>query len=193
MFTLASSCLITFNLPWFMDLPFQVSMQYCSLQYQTLLPTPVTSTTGCCFCFGSVSSLFLELFLHWSPVAYWAPNNLGSSSFSDLSFCLFMLFMGFSRQEYWSGLPFLSPVDHSQNSPPWPVCLGWPYTAWLIVSLRQTRLQSMWSDWLVFCDCPFQSVCPLMEKEKRLNEASWWERLTEGDIGSCSGGRGHAQ
>ena len=22
-----------------------------------------------------------------------------------------------------------------QNSPPWPVCLGWPYTAWLTVSL----------------------------------------------------------
>ena len=22
-----------------------------------------------------------------------------------------------------------------QNSPPWPVCLGWPYMAWLIVSL----------------------------------------------------------
>ena len=27
-------------------------------------------------------------------------------------FCLFILFMGFSRQEYWSGLPFPSPVDH---------------------------------------------------------------------------------
>ena len=26
----------------------------------------------------------------------------------------------------------------------------------------------MWSDWLVFCDCGFQSVCPLMEKDKRL-------------------------
>ena len=25
---------------------------------------------------------------------------------------LFILFMGFSRQEYWSGLPFPSPVDH---------------------------------------------------------------------------------
>ena len=25
---------------------------------------------------------------------------------------LVILFMGFSRQEYWSGLPFLSPVDH---------------------------------------------------------------------------------
>ena len=27
-------------------------------------------------------------------------------------FCLCILFMGFSRQEYWSGLPFPSPVDH---------------------------------------------------------------------------------
>ena len=35
-----------------------------------------------------------------------------SSSFSVLSFCLFILFMGFSRQECWSGLPFPSPVDH---------------------------------------------------------------------------------
>ena len=38
----------------------------------------------------------------------------------------------------------------------------------------------MWSVWLVFCDCGFQSVCPPMEKDKRLMEASWWERLTEG-------------
>ena len=37
---------------------------------------------------------------------------MGSFSFSILSFCLFILFMGFSRQEYWSGLPFPSPVDH---------------------------------------------------------------------------------
>ena len=87
-------------------------MQYCSLQHRTLLPSPVTSTTGCFFCFGSVSSFFLELFLHWCLVEYWAPTNLGNSSFSVLSFCLFILFMGFSRQEYWSGLPFPSPVDH---------------------------------------------------------------------------------
>ena len=37
----------------------------------------------------------------------------------------------------------------------------------------------MWSDWLVFCDYGFQSVCPLMEKDKRLMETPWWERLTE--------------
>ena len=35
----------------------------------------------------------------------------------------------------------------------------------------------MWLDWLVFCDCGFQSVCPLIEKDKRLMETSWWERL----------------
>ena len=110
--TLAISCLTTSNLPWFMDLTFQVPMQYCSLQHWTLLPWPVTSTTECCFCFGSVSSFFLELFLHWSPVAYWASTDLGSSSFGALSFCLFIFFMGFSRKEYWSGLPFPSPVDH---------------------------------------------------------------------------------
>ena len=87
-------------------------MQYCSLQHRTLLLSPVTSTIGYCFCFGSIPSFFLELLLHWSPVAYWAPTDLGSSPFSILSFRLFILYMGFSSQEYWSGLPFPSPVDH---------------------------------------------------------------------------------
>ena len=112
MFTLAISFLTISSLPWFMDLTFKVPTQYCSLQHQTVLPPPVTSTAGCCFCFNSISSFFLELFLHWSPAAYWAPTDLGSSTFSILSFHLFMLFMRFSRQEYWSGLPFPSPMDH---------------------------------------------------------------------------------
>ena len=98
-----------------MDLTFQVPMQYCSLQHWTLLPSPVTYTTGCCFHFGSVSSFFLELFLHWSPVAYSAPTDLGSSPFSVLSFCLFILFMGFSRQEYQCGLSFSSPDYQKKN------------------------------------------------------------------------------
>ena len=111
-FTLAISCLTTSNLPWFMDLRFQVPVQYCFLQHQILLSPPDISTTGCCFDFGSVSSFLLELFLCSSPVAHWAPTDLGSSSFSVIYFCLFILFMGFSRQEYWSGLPFPSPIDH---------------------------------------------------------------------------------
>ena len=111
-FTLAISYLNTSNLPWFMDLIFQVPMQYCSLQHQTLLPSPVPSTSRYFFHFGSVSSFFLEFFLHSSPVACWAPTDLESSSFSVRSSCLFILFMGFSRQEYWSSLPFPFPVDH---------------------------------------------------------------------------------
>ena len=147
MITLAISCLTTSNLPWFMDLTFQVPMQYCSLQHWTLLLLPVTSTTGCCFCISSLSSFFLKLFLHWSPVAYWASNYLGSSSFSVLSFCLFILFMGFSRQEYWSGLPFPSPVTtFCQNSPPWPVCLGWSYMVNKIrVKLLRKRMNKWWN------------------------------------------------
>ena len=116
-FTLAISCLTTYNLPWFMDLTFQVPMQYCSLQHWTLLPSPVTSTTWYCLWFDSIPSFLLELFLHWSPIVYGAPTDLGSSSFSILSVCLFILFMGFSRQEYWSGLPFPSPVDHILSEP----------------------------------------------------------------------------
>ena len=30
--------------------------------------------------------------------------------------CLFILFMGFSRQEYWSGLPFISPVTSRRSN-----------------------------------------------------------------------------
>ena len=112
MLTFAISCLTISNLPWFTDLTFQVPMQYCSLQHQTLLLSPVISTTGHCFCFGSASSFLLELFLHTPAVAQWVPTDLGSSSFSVMSFCLHKLIMGFSRQEYWSGLPFPSPVDH---------------------------------------------------------------------------------
>ena len=101
------SCLTTSNLPWFMDLTFQVPMRCCSLQHWTLLRPLDTSTTEPCFHFGPAISFFLELFLCSSLVAYWIPTGLGSSSFSVLSFCFFILFTGFSRQEYWSGLLFL--------------------------------------------------------------------------------------
>ena len=110
MFTLTISFLTTSNLPWIIDLVFQFPVEYCSLQHQALLPFPVISTTGHFFWFGYISSFFLELFVHSSPVSYWAPNGLVNSSFSVISFCLIILFMGFSRQEYWSrfSIPFCS-------------------------------------------------------------------------------------
>ena len=106
-----------------MDLTFQVPVQYCSLQHQILLPSPAMSTTGRCFCFRSIFSFFLELFLHPSPVAYWVPTDLGSSFFSVLSFCLFILSMGFSRQGYW--FPFPSSVDHLLSELSTMTCLSW--------------------------------------------------------------------
>ena len=109
-FTLAISCLTTSILPWFMVLTFQVPMQY--LLYSSGLYFHHKSHPQ----LGVVFALALSLHSFWRyfcyPVAYWAPTDLGSSSFSVLSFCLFMVFMGFSRQEYWSDLLFSSPVDH---------------------------------------------------------------------------------
>ena len=175
-----------------MDLTFQVPMQYCSLQHLTLLPSPVTSTTGYCFCFVSISSVFLELFFHWSPVAYWAPTHLGSSSFSFLSFA-------FSYCSWGSQGKNTEVVCHSllqlttfcQNSPPWSVCLGWPYMAWLIVSLLDKAMVYVIRlvSFLWLC---FHSVWPLMEKGKRL-KGSFLMGRTDGEIGSCFDGWGHAQ
>ena len=128
---------------------------------QTLLLSPVTSTSGYCFCFGSIPSFILELFLHWSPVVYWAPTDLGSSSFSILSFCLFILFMGFSRHAEVVCHSLLQWTTFSQASSPWLTRLGWPHREWLsFIELEQAvvhvvRLTSFLWLW-------FQCVCPLM-------------------------------
>ena len=90
-------------------------MQYCSLQHWTLLSPPDTSTTECHFFVGPDTSFFLELLviaLCFSPGAYWNVPTSGSSSSSVMSFYPFILFMGFSRQENWSGLLVPLPVDY---------------------------------------------------------------------------------
>ena len=127
-FTLAIPCLTTSNLPRFMDLTLQVPMRYCSLQHQNLLLPPETSTTEHCFLFVSAASFFLELLviaLHSSPVVYWTPFDPGGLSSRVISFCLFILSIGFSRQEYWKGLPFPSPVDHVLSELSIMTCLPW--------------------------------------------------------------------
>ena len=111
MFTLSISCLTTSNLLWFMDVTFQVPMQYCSLQHRTLLSPPDASTAGHCFCFGSASSFFLVLFLSCSLVAYWTRTDLGGSSFSVISFCLFkmlFLFVSYTSMKLKNGTNILN-------------------------------------------------------------------------------------
>ena len=53
------------------------------------------------------------------------------------SFCLFMLVMGFSRQEHWNGLPFPSPVDpilsdlSTMTRPSWVAPHGMAWFHWV--------------------------------------------------------------
>ena len=110
MFTLAISCSTTSNLPWFMDLTFQVPMQYCSLQHQTLFPSPVTYTTGHLFLLwlslfilsGAISSLFCSSIL--GP--YWP----GEFTYQCHVFLPFHTVHGVlkARTRKWSAIPFSS-------------------------------------------------------------------------------------
>ena len=110
-----------------MDLTFQVPMQYCSLQHWTLLPSPVTFTTGHCFSFGSISSFFLELFLHFSPVAYWKPTNLGSLFHCHI-FLPFHTVHGVLRTKTlkWLAIPFFSGPHFVRTLRHDPSILGGP-------------------------------------------------------------------
>ena len=158
-FTLAIPCLTTSNLPWFMDLTFQVPMQYCSYSIGLYFHHLSHAQLSVVFALAPSLRSVLELFIHWSTVAFWLLLTWGVHLSVS---CLF----AFSYCSWGSQDKNIVMVCHSllqwttvcQNSPPWPIHLGWPYTACLIVSLSLTRLWSMWSHWLVFCDCGFQSV-----------------------------------
>ena len=101
----------------------------CFLICWTLLSPPDTSTTERLFHFGPASSFFQELFLYSSLTAYWTSSDLGVSSSSVISFCLFILFVRFSRWEYCSGLPFPSPMDHVLSELSMRTCLSWSWVA----------------------------------------------------------------
>ena len=169
-------------------------MQYCSLQHWTSLSPPDTSTTGHHFCFYSASSFSLELFFHCSPEAYWAPADLGDLSFSVISFCLFIPFMGFSSQKCWSGFPFTASVDHLLSELSTIPCLSWVALqgmAYRFIELDKavihviSLVNFLWL-WFSFC-------LPSDGWRQGVVEASWWEGLAVGKTGSCSGGQGHAQ
>ena len=100
-------------------------MQYCSLQHWTLLPSPVTSTTGYCFCFGSVSSFFMELFLYSSPVAYWVPTNLGVHLSVSYIFAFSYCSWGSPGKNTGNGLPFPPVVDHVFSGLFTMICPSW--------------------------------------------------------------------
>ena len=136
-------------------------MQYCSLQHWTLLLSPVTSTTRCCFSI-SIHSFFLELFIPWSPVAYGHLPTWGVPLSVSYHFAFSYCSWGSQgKKTEVASIPFSSGV--CPTSPPWPGCLGWPHTAWLGVT-ELDRTVVLGSDWLVFCDYGFivsALWCPL--------------------------------
>jgi len=76
-------------------------------------------------------------------------------------------FMGFSRQEYWSGLPFSSPVDHilselsTMTHPSWVAPHGMAHS---FIELDKAVIQVI--VWLVFCDFGF------------VLSSLWWIRIS---------------
>ena len=130
-FTLAISCLTTSNLPWFMDLTFQVPMQYCSLQHQTLLLSPVTSTTGYCFL------LWLHPFILSGVISpLISCSILGTYRLEEFLFQYpiilpFHTVHGVLKARILVCHSLLQWTTFCQTSPPWPACLGLPHMAWL--------------------------------------------------------------
>ena len=67
---------------------------------------------------GALFQIWLRLFIPSGAVSLLFSSSIldtylpGIFTVSVISFCLFILLMGFSRQEWWSGLPFPSPGDH---------------------------------------------------------------------------------
>ena len=193
MFTLASSCSTTSNLPWFMDLTFQVPMQYCSYSIRLYFHHQSHPQLG-------VFSLWLRLFI--------------------LSGVISPIFSSSILGTYWPGelifqcrifLPFHSVHWNSQGKNAEVVCLSFSSGPCFVRTLHLTHLS-----WVVLHSMAHRSIeldkavihvinlvsflwlwfslC-LMAGDKRLVEASWLEGLApiSGETGSCSGGQSHAQ
>ena len=152
-------------------------MQYCSLQGQTS-----SESTKCNCPYYLLQQILSQWHINhphqthhnWMSFLLWPGPVIFSGAISPLFpssilnsyqpggliFCyhillLFILFLGFLKQEYWSSLPsLLQWTTFCQNSWPWPGCPGWPRLAGLIVSLSHTRLRSMWSLWLALRKLP---------------------------------------
>ena len=195
MFTFAISWLTTSNLPWFMDLTFQVLMQYCFLQHWTLLSPPDI--------FSVVSTLALPHHSFWSYFSSLPQHHIGHL----LTWGTHLLVPYNFAFSYGTGDSWGKKTEVACHS-----LLQWTMLCrtlhrdlpvlgiltWLIASLSYTRLWSMWSLLLAFCDCGFSSggcgtvvlgsvVCLLMDENKWLVQASWREEMAVGETWPCSG------
>ena len=109
--TLAFSCFTPSSLPWFGP---NTPGSYAILFFTAL---DFTFTTRHIHNWASFS-FWLSLFIFSGSISVLFSSSIldtyrpGGSPFRFIYFCLFILFMGFSRQECWRGLSFPSPVGH---------------------------------------------------------------------------------
>ena len=98
-----------------MDLTFHAILL---LWHWTLFPSPITSTTRCCFCFGSISLFFLELFLHSSSGASRGPYRLWEFIFQCHTILPFHTVYGVLKARIlkWFAIPFSSGCILSELS-----------------------------------------------------------------------------
>ena len=195
MFILAILCLATSNLPLSMYLH---SSSYAILLFTALDLTSITSHIhNWVLCL-----LWLHPFILSGVISpLFSSTILGTYQSVEFIFqCpIFLLFQTVhgvlkARILKWFAIPFSRGPHFVRTLHHDLPVLGGPTRHGLVsLSFIETRLWSMWSDWLVVCDCGFHYVCPLMDEDKRLMEASWWERWTEGETGSCSDGQDHGQ
>ena len=129
MFTFAISSLTPSNLPWSMGVTFQVPMRYCFFIASDFIFTMDTSTIECHFCYGPVTSFFLELLAPLSPVAYWTlcnPGRVGGGGGSCL-FAFSYWYWGSWGKNTGVGFHFLPQwTTFCQSSLLWLVVLGGP-------------------------------------------------------------------
>ena len=189
MFNLAISCLITSNLPWFMDpnIPGSYAIFFCTALDFTSIPSHIHNWV--------LFSLWLHLFILSGVISPVFSSSIlgtyqpGKFIFQYHIFLPFHTVQGLSMPEYWSGLPLPSPVDHVLSELSTMTHLSWVTLHGMTHSyIELDKLWSMWAVWSGFCDCGFHDVSPMMDKDKRLMEASQWERLNveETRVGPCS-------
>ena len=137
MFTLAVSYLTTSNLPWFMDLTFQVPMQY--LFFTALDFTSITSHIHN----WSLFSLWLCLFILSGVISpLFSSSILGTYQPGEFIFQC-PIFLPFhtvhgvlkARILKWFTIPFSSGPHFVRTLHHDPFHLEWPYITWVIVSL----------------------------------------------------------
>ena len=148
-FILIISCLTTSNFPWFMDLTFQVPIQYCFLQHWILLSSLDTSTTECCIHYDPASSFILGLLVILpcsSPVAYWTLRTWGTRCHIFLAFYTVQEVLTASILG-WFAIPFSSGSHFVRTFCSDPSVLGGP--AWhdsLLHWVTQAHSPSQGSD-----------------------------------------------